>query len=42
LDEYEKLSIMLKRAEDYEIDIPELEFLYKRLKYFVNKTLGKI
>ena len=41
LNEKEKLHLMLKRAEENKIDIPELDFLYKRLKYFVKSTVIK-
>jgi transglutaminase/protease-like cytokinesis protein 3 len=36
LNENEKLVVLLKRAEEFGIDIPELEVLYKKLKYFIN------
>lgn len=35
LNEKEKIQTLLKRAEENKINIPELEVLYKKLKYFV-------
>lgn len=41
LNENEKLITLLKRAEDNGIDIPELEVLYNKLKYFIKNPVPK-
>jgi len=38
LDDKEQLKILLTRAEAYGIDIKELDFLYMRLRFFVEKN----
>jgi hypothetical protein len=38
LDDKEQLKILLTRAEAYGLEIKELEFLCRRLRFFVEKN----
>jgi len=38
LDDQQQLKILLTRAEEYGLEIRELEFLCRRLRFFVEKN----